>query len=92
MLRLMWVQDYPFECENSNEREVSSASLNDDDAQNGPIHLSRKQKAGLATGRGVVVVSHGVVGERAFSGGALLFVTARPRAGRRKRNKQRALG
>ena len=24
MLRLMWVQDYPFECENSNEAEVSS--------------------------------------------------------------------
>ena len=92
MLRLMWVQDYPFECENSNEREVSSASLNHDDAQNGPIHLSRKQKAGLATRRGVVVVSNGVVGERAFSGGALLFVTSRPRACGRKRNEPGAPG
>ena len=42
MLRLMWVQDYPFECENSNEPEVSSLNFNDDDAQNGPIHLSRQ--------------------------------------------------
>ena len=76
MLRLMWVQDYPFECENSNEREVSSLVLNDDDAQNGPIHLPRRPEAGLATGRGVVAVSNGVVGERAFCRGALGFITA----------------
>ena len=92
MLRLMWVQDYPFECENSNEPEVSSLDLKDDDAQNLPIHLSRGPEVGLATGRSVVVVSHGLVGECSIRRGALLFFAARTGDCCRKQNEYGARG